>query len=654
MNLLYVKISKMNVRNCFRAITSLLLITIIIFHTSGAFAQSDQPPEEGIFSYAGTSSPNLSEFPLISLYLAVHDGTGNFMRNFQRGDFLVVEDDVAISAVEAERLRPGLQVVTAITPGSPFARRNSQAVSRYDTLLDSLQSWYRSRGGTTIDDYSLMVQEGPQVIHNKDSLAVVSSLEEINREVREIEPNLDILFQAIEIAADPTPRDGMGKAVFWITPPLDQLYAQSLENAATRAFEQGVKIFVWSIGADDPSTNQANQRLEALAKKTGGTIFVSTTDEEFPSPEEFLDPLREVYDLRYVSAIQTSGVHTVRVEILNEGQIITTPTKTFEMMISSPVPAFVLPPGSIHKEIIQDDETQPQDEPQYQPESQVLEFLVDFPDGLRRPLTRSALLVDNVLVEEHSTPPFNKFTWDLSGYRTDGDHTIKVEVTDQFGLSGSSIDTIVTITLERPVSNWLRFLSSNLPTIILLVFIVAGALILLFLILGGKIQPGPMGRKKKTKATPQPAEPELEKEAPRTEASPAASLAKRLRLPQRKITRASAYLTPYEGDKPAVSESKVNRRRNTQKSLQFSIHTDEVTVGSDSTEVLFLIEDPSVDPLHSRLVRQADKSFLIFDEHTAAGTWVNYSQVDPDGHGQRLQHGDIIHFGRCGFSFTLH
>jgi predicted component of type VI protein secretion system len=58
-----------------------------------------------------------------------------------------------------------------------------------------------------------------------------------------------------------------------------------------------------------------------------------------------------------------------------------------------------------------------------------------------------------------------------------------------------------------------------------------------------------------------------------------------------------------------------------------------------------------VEGLHARLVRQEDGSFRLIDQGSVAGTWVNYAEVPEEG--QVLQHGDLIHFGRVGFRFTL-
>ena len=34
--------------------------------------------------------------------------------------------------------------------------------------------------------------------------------------------------------------------------------------------------------------------------------------------------------------------------------------------------------------------------------------------------------------------PFDRFTWDLSGYKQDGKHKLQVEITDELGLTARS------------------------------------------------------------------------------------------------------------------------------------------------------------------------------------------------------------------------
>lgn len=81
------------------------------------------------------------------------------------------------------------------------------------------------------------------------------------------------------------------------------------------------------------------------------------------------------------------------------------------------------------------------------------------------------------------------------------------------------------------------------------------------------------------------------------------------------------------------------------------ITLNELTLGRNASLAVIVLDDPSVEALHARLVRGEDGTFRIMDEGSVAGTWVNYSPVSKEG--TSLEHGDLIHIGRLGFRFTL-
>jgi pSer/pThr/pTyr-binding forkhead associated (FHA) protein len=75
----------------------------------------------------------------------------------------------------------------------------------------------------------------------------------------------------------------------------------------------------------------------------------------------------------------------------------------------------------------------------------------------------------------------------------------------------------------------------------------------------------------------------------------------------------------------------------------------DIFIGSDPSLTAVPLEDPSVDRMHARLIRQVDGSYLLKDQGSVAGTWVNYVEV-PEA-GLLLSNGDRIHFGRAFFQF---
>jgi hypothetical protein len=75
----------------------------------------------------------------------------------------------------------------------------------------------------------------------------------------------------------------------------------------------------------------------------------------------------------------------------------------------------------------------------------------------------------------------------------------------------------------------------------------------------------------------------------------------------------------------------------------------DLTIGSDPSQCGLLLDDPSVSPIHARLVRRASGQCLLRDQNSTAGTWVNDEPVPEDG--RALNHNDRIHIGRVALRF---
>lgn len=76
----------------------------------------------------------------------------------------------------------------------------------------------------------------------------------------------------------------------------------------------------------------------------------------------------------------------------------------------------------------------------------------------------------------------------------------------------------------------------------------------------------------------------------------------------------------------------------------------EIRFGSDATKSAYVLEDASVEPLHA-IIRKSEDIFIIQDQGSIAGTWVNYKMLGEEQ--SRLEHGDIIHFGQLAYRFLL-
>jgi pSer/pThr/pTyr-binding forkhead associated (FHA) protein len=77
----------------------------------------------------------------------------------------------------------------------------------------------------------------------------------------------------------------------------------------------------------------------------------------------------------------------------------------------------------------------------------------------------------------------------------------------------------------------------------------------------------------------------------------------------------------------------------------------DLVLGRDPSISAAHLDDPSVNSLHARLIRLASGDYLLKDQNSVAGTWVNYHQVPERG--TILRHGDVIHLGRIEYQFQL-
>ena len=590
---------------------------------------------------ATLSSLNTDAFPRIEAYLDVQDAEGKFIHGLQAEDIRVVENGRQLPVVEISEQRPGVQVVVALNPGQTFAVRNSQGISRYDFLVDAFGKWAKSRQGSTLDDWSLLTTNGPEISHVSDPMVWFSAVLTETISVKEDTLSLDTLFRAVDIAADPTARPGMGRAVLFVTPPIEGQVALSLENISAQAQQQGVRVNIWMIAPPAAPITEAGEKLIELANHTGGQFATFSGEESVPDPESFLAPLRNIYRLVYESQATGSEPHQVVVEIQTEDETISTPAQAFNFDVQPPNPAFVSPVLEIKRKP-PERRTMPGSEiliEDFIPADQNLQVLIDFPDGRVRPLASTALYVDGVLVAENTAPPFDQFTWDLRSYTTNEQHLLRVEARDSLGLVGSSIETMVKVVIDLPQKNLWTSLYQHTPVLAGLLVVLAGSVLLLVLLIGGRIRPPRMGTGKPKRRKSDPVtQPVPVKNEPAARRFP--GWVNRLQWPQRHvIPKAYAFL------------ARITETEGSHTPPPVPITAEEITLGSDSNQATLVLNDPSVEALHARLLRTEDGSFRLADEGSIAGTWINYTPVSHEG--TNLEHGDLVHIGRIGFRFTL-
>jgi pSer/pThr/pTyr-binding forkhead associated (FHA) protein len=315
--------------------------------------------------------------------------------------------------------------------------------------------------------------------------------------------------------------------------------------------------------------------------------------------------------------------------------VITSESQTFSLEVQPPNPILVMPPAQIVRQAPQDD---PFNTKLLLPEEQDLEIIIEFPDNHPRSLARTTLYVDGNPVAQNESEPFDSFVWDLSGYTDSAEHTLVVEVVDTLGMSKASISVPVMVTVVHPPSGIQAFLARYRLYISTGAIIVAGG-ILIIVLLSGRLRirsrrERRADRKRYTDPVTQPVNIQ--------QAEPPSKKKQAARAPWtrgERVQDAPAYLTRLRIDGEPMTGNPI------------PVAEQEITFGNDPVQATHVLDHPSIAALHARLKRTEGGDFLLLDNHSVAGTWVNYDPVPKDG--RVLKHGDVVHFGQLMYRFSL-
>ncbi len=554
-------------------------------------------------------------FPQMSLFVAVDDESGARARGLTSDQFQVIEDNQPRTPdAVVEQQMPTRQVfVVNTSPG--LAVRDSRGRTRFDFVRNAMLTWWASPRAASFgrDDFSLLTGDGTLVRHSPAAAELATAIDHHIPSFDPAKAGYDLLLDGLNLVGDGPNKPGTVQIVIFFTSLPAQTNDAARTNTIDRAQQLGVSIYPVLIDTPQALESPEAEDLRQVAEQTGGQLI--TFDPELPlgGLGERLLQQRIQYRVDYTSQANISGAHEVRVQVAFGGQSLATNTAVYSVELEAPQVTFVQPPTQITRS--SSDKSVPLDS--LPPTSTDLTVLINFPDGHQRSISQSELLVDGRVVAQNTAPPFDTFQLDLTPFRQSGNHTLQARVTDGLGLQAKSVIQPVTIDVVPPPSG-LQAIGPALGSLFLVLVVLVGGVVGAYLFLS-------YGQR--------------QNRAPASAAAPAPTPG------LRRLQRASLHGI----DSAAAPEAFLVPENGTGQELPIPLVGADVSLGRDPSLSAFPLDDPSVSSLHARLIRQAGGEYLLRDQGSVAGTWINYERLDDDG--RNLHHGDLVHLGRVAFRF---
>jgi hypothetical protein len=563
--------------------------------------------------------------------LDAFDEQGNFISGLSSADIVILETGKELSPSTVEALQLPLNITVAVNSGPALAVRDGFGFSRYDKMTAVIKNWAAARPTEDPDSLAL-TWNGGIIASGLSPAAWNERFAGFDPVLRNSTPGLSALAFALDVAQEAPAIPGGKKAILLLSPHLESHDLNGLTDLANRAKQAGIRIFVWISDSNSYMTHPGALALQELAATTGGRYLSFTGSETLPDPEEWLSALRHVYRLTYNSSIRQGGAQSLSVQVNAGGLALTSNLQNFQLDIQPPNPVLLSPPI----QIIRQNPEAPFDFESFLPATQEISVMVEFSDGFKRPLVRTTLYVDGQSVDENDAEPFDRFTWDLTGYVATGEHTLQVEAEDSLGLTRMSASVPVQVTVIQPPGGVAGLILRNRVAVTVSVVVLAGAVLLGILFFGGRRTLSILAERRRVRVrnldpVTQPVRAKVE-----TPGTPRGNPFPWLR---RKASAPAAYFVKLTPDcQPAPGDP-----------IQLAGH--ELTFGTDPTQATNVLDHPSVSPLHARLRHYDDGSFQLMDQNSIAGTWVNYEAIPKEG--RMLKHGDVVHFGQLTYRFVL-
>jgi hypothetical protein len=556
---------------------------------------------------------DVSRFPQVRFFLSLSNYMGALPDHLNTSDLTLREDGNAVSEFTITGEPVGYRLVVVLFPDWPMQMVSSRGESNLDAIRRIAGVWLATQHGGGLNDYSLVTPGGTVLVHNGEPQALAEAIQRAPLRVPAERPIAVLFSNALGLAGDPLPRAGMRSAILLLTAK-----APDAENQAVcpRLREQGFMAYgVWTGNENGPSFDA----LSAWASACGG--YAGSLQNEFGvrSLLEGIGTQQNQYIVDYRSTLSKNGDHALTVSIQHGSYSAESRPLTFPVRVQPPAVTIVGQMDAIRRSGT--DPLQPAEE--YLPQAENFEAVVSFPDGHPRNIVAMKFFVDGKQIYECITLPCPALRWDLRPYVDSGEHTLRLSVQDELGLTGETPEHKVYVEIAYPSATEMLWARYGQAIMTALVIVLATCILV--------IVPNLVGQRSR-RPTIHPA--------------------------RRSSAGGRSSRSSWRGYILAIwRRVRANRRTETPlwilqpmngANLPIALRSEDIRVGSDPARVDVCLSDPSLSPWHARFTRQADGTWWVFDMGSVAGTWVNWEEVPENG--RAFKEGDILHLGRVAFT----
>lgn len=633
---------------------AILVVVILLVASSFSLLYAQGPVYEVIVP----TEVDLAGFPTISFNLIVSDGMRGRVEGLEESDFAVTEDGEEVP-ITLDEFDAGVQVVFVLDASASTRQNGATGYSRLEEGKQVITSFAEERMVEGVDMVAVLAPESSTTIQKvaplpddpldfttfRNTVRDGTYLYELPAGVTATPLN-DMVSRALSILEND--ESGLHQAVVVMSDGVDVISDRQVSDTVNKANQLNIPIHTIIFGPASNWGGEAESNMKRLSLDTHGEHMQLSSEGRRPDPldeliSQSLAPLydnlesqRTQYHLTYSSVVFSPGRHELEVEVGGRST-----SAGFSINLRPPVIEITQPqPG--------DQITRSTDDPNaatadIEPRTQMIAFNIGWPDGYVREITGVDLLVDGVAATDTCVPPCSQVTWNIADLPA-GSHSVRIRVRDQLGLQAESEEIPVRIDIITPtpvpptptpvptpaptptpvpsceeqysgvdlvVQCYKDEIISWMPLGISLV-----ALILVII---------------------------LVRRPPRV-VSTVVKKVKEMTEPfflERDQVRGSqptkAILEVLEGDDSHTGP--------------IEIVGENTRLGRDEALSQVVLDDRSVSRLHARITEEEPGHFVLYDEGSTSGSYVNFEPVGIKG--QWLQHDDIVNLGRVKMRFKL-